>query len=406
MAKKNEVGYENPNNDSLESQGQYEMVPANREQAVEIEADKPVASTTVKTGAINKAPLKATPDSIKTVITGLTQNPNLVEGKKTFVFNQTGNIMVSTTQDPSLPVSGNVMDVFNEVSVFFAAMAKAITSTINPLDPNKQPYSIFNYDALEKVINGSGCFVEITKEVVNYTSNSFGMSFSKDLLTALLGLPGTGAMAFAASLVASVGDEGLKISADKSSSSSKAGSIVFVCEYLMGMPIVTATCLYTDSSTVVTAVNIGPCVKTSSIQTKMDIYKDVYYFVTPSLIKKYAPDLDTLIGNSEYGEFISFLEAILQGKCYVEGIYDSTGKTATTTLTQESEYIIKGSGFGISGFLQLNSKDGAFTISNWNDLSIKLTVTSTASTEGNELEILDSNRAILARESVKIAKKS
>ena len=54
------------------------------------------------------------------------QDPNNVEIKKGFVFNETGNIMMSTTDLTNETIEQNVKDVFAEVSVFFAAMTKAL----------------------------------------------------------------------------------------------------------------------------------------------------------------------------------------------------------------------------------------------------------------------------------------
>ena len=54
------------------------------------------------------------------------QDPNNVEIKKGFVFNETGNIMMSTTDLTNEVIEQSVKDVFAEVSVFFAAMTKAL----------------------------------------------------------------------------------------------------------------------------------------------------------------------------------------------------------------------------------------------------------------------------------------
>jgi len=316
----------------------------------------------------NDAPSKPT-----TIISGTTANPHLIEGDKLFVFNQTGNIMISTTQNPSDPLNEDIRAVFNEVSVFFAAMTKAITTTykVNG-DHKKVPYSMFDYDALERVIGGSGCFMKMTQETVQYSSKSFGMNFSRDLLAALLGLPGSGAMAFAASLVASIGAEGLKISMDKTSLSSKVGTLIFVCEYLMGMPIVTATALYVDSRQASSVFQAGPCLKTNSITTEMTVYKDVYYFVTPALIHRYAGDLDSIIGDEEYGEFISFLRSLIEGKAYVIKITDKDGKEVSS-LSVGHEYVLLGSGFGSGGSLKLGQSSKSevdVPTSSWMDMSI------------------------------------
>ena len=53
-------------------------------------------------------------------------DPNNVQVKKGFVFNETGNIMMATTDMDSAEIEQSVRDVFAEVSVFFGAMTKAL----------------------------------------------------------------------------------------------------------------------------------------------------------------------------------------------------------------------------------------------------------------------------------------
>lgn len=95
--------------------------------------------------------------------------------------------MIATTETDSSNMDESSRRVFNEVSVFFAAMTRAITNTPRP--GSNENYSIYNYEALAKVIGGSGCFIHCTQEDIKYTSSSFGANFSKELLSALLALP-------------------------------------------------------------------------------------------------------------------------------------------------------------------------------------------------------------------------
>ena len=98
------------------------------------------------------------------------QDPNNQEVKKGFVFNETGNIMMATTDMTNTTIEKEVRDVFAEVSVFFGAMTKAL---------DKEGKSLYDYDALQKIIDSSGCFVHVNEEDVNHKSNSWGATFSK-----------------------------------------------------------------------------------------------------------------------------------------------------------------------------------------------------------------------------------
>lgn len=125
---------------------------------------------------------------MQTHITGGEENdPNITEGQKKFIFSSTGNIMVATTEETSDNLDSNVRDVFNEVSVFFAAMTKAISTTKRPNSDDN--YTLYDYAALEKVIDGSGCFIHCTQEDIDYKSTSFALSSAVSLSPPSWGFP-------------------------------------------------------------------------------------------------------------------------------------------------------------------------------------------------------------------------
>jgi hypothetical protein len=278
-----------------------------------------------------------------------------VEQVKYFTFNQTGNIMISTTAQKTDKIEDDVRAVFNEVCVFFAAMTKAIASTNVPGSNPPTPYSLYDYDALYKVIAGSGLFIHMTEEDITYTSQSFGMNFSKDLISALLGLAsGAGELSFASGLIASIGQQGLNISESSTSSSNKVANIVFVCEYLLGIPLVSAIVVSVDANEVSQTVTLGPCIKESSTQTTMSLHKDVYLFVSPTFIKQYAGDLDSIIGSAAYNEFIQYLQDLLSGLAMITAVTDAASNPAPTNLDATVQYSISGVGFGsVKGILTL-----------------------------------------------------
>ncbi|HEY8902686.1 MAG TPA: hypothetical protein VIM48_03200, partial [Chthoniobacterales bacterium] len=281
-------------------------------------AVEPAASPKLVTplNAIARSRVSGTDASGKSLVGPGATNPMVVEKKKYFVFNQTGNVMVSTTVDTSAEIQAQAQKLFNEVTVFFAAMSKAITTTVNPLaEDKKTPYSIYNYDALAKVILKSGFFINTTREDISYSSSSFGVDFSRELITGLLGLPtGAGGLAFASSLIAAMGSEGVRLQASSTEKNSKVAHIVFVCEYLLGMPMVSAIVTYVDSSEANRIVKAGPCASAESKEIKMNLHKDVYMFVTPTFIKEYSGDLNSTSQNEDFGAFTSHLKDLLEDK--------------------------------------------------------------------------------------------
>ena len=102
-----------------------------------------------------------------------TQDPNNVELKKGFVFNETGNIMMSTTATGSNPIiESDVQKCFAEVSVFFAAMTRALErAAISGMtgvdrDGNSYNYSMYDYESMKKIIDNSGCFIQVNEDVI------------------------------------------------------------------------------------------------------------------------------------------------------------------------------------------------------------------------------------------------
>jgi hypothetical protein len=230
-----------------------------------------------------------------------------IELKKFFTFNETGNIMMATTLEQSNEIQESVRKVFAEVSVFFAAMTKAMAETDDPDAPKEKPrkYSLYNYNALKAVIEKSGFFIHVTEMDILHTTSSFGVTFAKELVQGLLGLAtGSGALGFAQAMVAAVGKEGLTIGDAASEDKSKVGNIVFVCEYLMGMPCISAIVVYVNCKKNSKVFKAGPCLKTTSVSQEFEMHKDTYMFVTPTFIHEYAGDLRSIKDDKAYNELV------------------------------------------------------------------------------------------------------
>lgn len=249
-----------------------------------------------------------------------TQN-NDVAARKNYVFNKTGNIMIASTCDVSQPVEESVQKVFAEASVFYAGMTRAISTTINP--KTKETYSIYDYDAIKEVVDGSGLFVQVTQEDVTIESKSFGISFSKELIEGLLGLAaGAGGLEFAHAMVSSLGNKGFNISRDKNSKTSKLGNIIFVCEYLLGIPCITAIVAYIDIEEHEQQFNVGPCIKEHSKSLEWKIHKDTYLFVTPAFINEYSGDIDEVQTDAAYIDMVNWFQSLILKTPKIIGVYD------------------------------------------------------------------------------------
>lgn len=229
----------------------------------------------------------------------LTKHGLNVELDKQYTFSATGNLLISTTLLENGVIQRRARDVFNQVSVFFAGMTKACA---------RSGKSIYDYDALQKIINKSGNFVHMSEMDFTHTSTKFGAEFSKEILVACLGLGisgGTSLLSFAQSMVNSVGKEGLRIAGSVEHSSKKACNILFILEYLLGMPMVTALVITCEMGENKQMVEIGPCLKESSVHTSFKLHKDLYMFVTPEFIKEWSDDIVEGMNDAYYNEMVN-----------------------------------------------------------------------------------------------------
>jgi hypothetical protein len=278
-----------------------------------------------------------------------TKTTHVHEADKYFVFNETGNILISSTTDSSQPIADSVRKVFSEVSVFFAGMTRAISTAPNPANNNK-PYSIYNYKALKNIIDGSGLFVQVTEEHVKHKSNSFGANFSKELIAGVLGLATGGTeIAFAQSMIQSMGSAAsVSISGSSSSTDTHVANIIFVCEYLLGMPTISALVVSMDASKHEQQLKVGPCLSEHSVSTTLDLVKETYLFVPPTFISEFSGQLDSAESNPEYVELVNWLQGLVNRTPKAMDVVekDKTGKPiivdSGAALATSSAYIIEG----------------------------------------------------------------
>lgn len=307
-------------------------------------------------------------------------NPFNIQARKHFIFNETGNIMLASTEADNADIEPSVRDIFAEVSVFFSAMTRAISTTENP--STGKPYSLYNYTALERIISGSGLFIHVTESDLEHETHSFGATFSKELLEGLLGLAtGVGAMSFAQGMLASIGKEAIRMGADTSSTDSKVANIVFVCEYLLGMPMVTAIVVYADVHSNKESFELGPCFKVSNEKHKWTMHKDTYMFVTPKFIAEYSEDLDRVGSDVNFGQLVEYLRSALTQSPIIHKVVDAQGNDVTngSALTKGDTYSLMGNNLGEAVSVKMVGEDNSLTVTGGANYSrINFSVSATA----------------------------
>lgn len=234
-----------------------------------------------------------------------------VESRRVYTWNKTGNLYFSTTNakfdKDGMPVWSTlnplVRKAFQEVCVFWAALTRALVSMHK---------SIYDFEVLERAIDSSGLFAHMTREESTKVSNQFGLSFSKDVVGAFLGL-GTG-VPFAQSLVSAIASDckaadgnNIEISSDFSKAHSRMAHVVFVCEEIFELPIISVMLISVEAEQIKESIKVGPCFSQSEVHTTMDMIKDTYLFVQPESIEAYTGGMVAAMHNPKLAELTEML---------------------------------------------------------------------------------------------------
>lgn len=234
-----------------------------------------------------------------------------VPATKQFVVNATGNLLVATTlnagSSEQVTISADAEQAFGEVSVFFAAMTKAI---------NASGLSLFDYQALNNLVSSSGLFVKVTDSRILFESSQWGVKFGNQLIQAIFGLSGNLA-AIGKSLmdmILGMGDKlgSIDLSAQHSDQETRVSTIIFVCEYLLGAVSVTPVVITVDARDAVDIVNAGPCFKAQSKTNQLKILKSVYLFLPPAFIK-HAATINEAMSDPEFNNLVDALKSAILG---------------------------------------------------------------------------------------------
>ncbi len=166
---------------------------------------------------------------------------------KHYVFNETGNIMLCATPDSLQQLDGELKTAFVDISVFFAAMTKALASTENPI--TKRPYSLFNYQAVKNILADSGLFVETNVEQGTFSHEGVGRSLTKAWLQHVLNRDfGDQPLPFSGAMFNGMGYQQAQPSQQQALDEQqkklcRGGSIFFIGELLLGVPQTSAVLL-------------------------------------------------------------------------------------------------------------------------------------------------------------------
>ncbi|MCG8637558.1 MAG: hypothetical protein MI863_27270 [Desulfobacterales bacterium] len=236
-----------------------------------------------------------------------TSKSSEVPATKQFAVNATGNLFIATTLNggdaDTATISEEAEEAFGQVSVFFAAMTKAMSEA---------GVSLYDHDAINKLVSASGLFVKVTESKVFFESSQWGLTFGNQLIQALFGLSGNLASIGKSlmDMIAGMGKESITISSDTSGKKTKVGTIVFVCEYILGMISITPIVISVDAKDAAGTWKAGPCFKAQHQKNQINILKSVYLFVPPSFIKE-AAALNEAMSDPEFNNLVESMKSVI-----------------------------------------------------------------------------------------------
>jgi hypothetical protein len=222
------------------------------------------------------------------------------EIQKYYTFNQTGNVMISSTEADGGALDPAVKELFKKASVFLQTMTAALT---------KKGKTLYDYDAYDDIISGSGLFVAMHEEDRTFDYASTELTLNTAIISAVLGSvsPTGGALRIAQKVVESLGGQ-LRIASKDVKASKKIAHMLLVCENLMGMPLANISLFYVDSKEA-QSVSQSNCHGYVSTRVSFKYHQKDYMFVDPDYINKYSkefvrnPDQEKLID-----EFVALIK--------------------------------------------------------------------------------------------------
>ena len=199
--------------------------------------------------------------------------------KKYYTFDELGHIMIATNS-PDATVSESVQNTFQKVLVFFSAMTSAL---------KRKDRTLFDFDAVNSVIAKSGAFVATQQDECTYSSKSTSVSLNADIIAKVVGDGVTaGGVEIAKRALSAIGKQ-LSASYSTATETSEVAHVLFVCELLMGIPIVSVSLFHTKTKQRQWEQKTN-CEEVSQQEVSFSYDNDHYLFVDPSYIKKFSSE--------------------------------------------------------------------------------------------------------------------
>ena len=211
---------------------------------------------------------------------------------KYYAFDEKGHVLFASTSDGE--AGEDVKKVFTKVICFFAGMTKALAL---------KDKTLFVYAAVNEIISNSGVFIALGKEKRTFSSESTSASLNTTIIQNVLGSSITGGgMKIAQNVLAALGGQ-ITASYEKSDTKKEIAHLLFICESIMGIPMVSVSLYHTnlEQHSWVAKTN---CSTVSRSTINFNYESDDYMFVDPQFIDKFTPEFQH---SEAYDRFIEEL---------------------------------------------------------------------------------------------------
>jgi len=211
-----------------------------------------------------------------------------VDATRYIVLNETGNILITSNQDPSKKLPDHTEQIFMEAVAQLCMITRAISTTIDP--KTGKTFSIYNHFALDRVLTEHPLFALLGQETATYelkTDNTLEAAPDQNLFST----SGSDAahqkvntiynsMLVAAQVMNKAGE----------TEDARVGHLTLCCEHLMGIPVVTAVITHVSQGHFVELADLPDSRWRRWRNRTIELNKDTYIFDSPTLQKQFGTD--------------------------------------------------------------------------------------------------------------------
>jgi len=201
------------------------------------------------------------------------------ELKKYFAFNESGNVMIASTSKNILETQTQLIQTFQKCTILFGAISQELTD---------RGESLKDYSSLKTLISQSKNFSQIKDESRVFKSKEKNFQLSTEIIRQIFGplSNSLNSLRIVKNLIASLGND-LKIAQKNSQNEREIGHLLFICEDVMGIPIVSLSLFRIKVSEATDLKSIN-CSSKITKEVSFRYNQETYFYNDQELINSYT----------------------------------------------------------------------------------------------------------------------